>query len=128
MRRKAPALLSCCVLALSGCVKSEPIGASVPSRGPGPSYTCLAPALTVAGMRQRTQPTASGWRMRVEVMSGPPAGWYDKGQIEYEHGLLSYVPNTATTGIAEERVTKTLLPLIRSCADARGKREWSISR
>ncbi len=127
MRRKAPALLSCLVLALSGCMKPEPYGTSVPSRGPGPSYTCLAPALTVAGMRQHTEPTSGGWRMRVQVLSGPPAGWYDKGEIEYEAGRLSYVPNSATTGIAEERVTKTLLPLVRSCGDAKGGREWSIS-
>lgn len=112
----------CALPVLAACSETAPNATSVASRGPGPSYACLQPQLSRAGLRERTQATPDGWWMQIEVLGGPPTGWYDKGRIEYAGGTLTYIPNSATQGIADDTVGRTLLPLLQDCGDGESRR------
>ena len=118
MRLAAVALLFGTGLGLAGCGGHKEEASIATRAGPGPSYTCLVPGLSAAGLRQETEATPEGWRMKIAVFTGPPAGWYDKGRIEYATGTLAYIPNTATLGIADKEVRQKLGPLVSDCRRA----------
>ncbi|SDI47480.1 hypothetical protein [Aliiruegeria lutimaris] len=107
---RCAALLS--IFLFGACASPD---AEVTRGGPGPSYTCILPKLNSAGLRQTTQATPEGWRINVQILAGPPSGWYDKGHIEYAAGRLAYIPNSATFGIAEKRTRKAIHPLLKTC-------------
>ncbi len=115
MRIGISVLLVAAPLALAACGGARTGAGDVTRAGPGPSYSCIVPQLPGIGVRQRTETTPDGWRMTIEAFSGPPAGWYDKGRIEYATGTLTYIPNSATLGIADEQVKRKLRPLLANC-------------
>lgn len=103
-------------LTLSGaCSAPPPAPETIAARGPGPAYDCLAPRLSGRGLRQHTETTEFGWWMDVEVLSGPPTGWYSKGRVEYATGAITYIPEGATQGIAEKVIETRLLPALHAC-------------
>ncbi|RYH12166.1 hypothetical protein [Tropicimonas sp. IMCC6043] len=106
------------VTSLAGCTlphKPAPRVMEVTRRGPGPAYACLLPRLPAQGLRQQTEQTEDGWRMRIQMLVSPPTGWYDKGEIEYTAAGLRYVPNSATDGIGDARLGAALVPMLEIC-------------
>ena len=121
MRAAAPVpfLVAMLLLLLAACGNAPDSGVPEVRRGPGPSYLCIVPRLSGAGLRQVTEQTPDGWRMRIEALSGPPTGWYSKGRIEYAAGTLTFAPDSATQGIAEDRLETELYPLLEECGARR---------
>ncbi len=107
-------VVTCLVLA-AGCSTPNAVQ-GVASRAPSTTYSCIAPRLERLPVRYTTEQTAVGWRMRIQVFSGPPSGWYSKGTIEYSDGVVVYAPDTATTGIATQEVVSGIRPILRRCA------------
>ncbi|WP_068112428.1 hypothetical protein [Tropicimonas marinistellae] len=104
------------LVAAAGCAAPPDVPVGVTSRAPNTTFACIAPRLERLPVRFRTEPTAEGWRMDVEVFSGPPAGWYRKGTIEHSGHVVLYAPDGATLGIASEQVHDELVPIIRRCS------------
>lgn len=117
MRHAIPMLLAGLVAGLSACAGPyrENVIVAVTRRGPGPAYACIVPRLPAQGLRQVTEQTEDGWRMRLQMLLSPPTGWYDKGEIEYTAAGLRYVPNSATMGIGEARLESAIVPMLETC-------------
>jgi hypothetical protein len=103
-------------LIAASCGPKVDVSTKVTRRAPAETFNCVAPRLAKLPFRTTEYQTADGWRMDIQVFSGPPAGWYRKGSIEHSDGVVVYAPDGATLGIASDQVMTQLNPILRRCS------------
>ncbi|WP_157973542.1 hypothetical protein [Tropicimonas sp. IMCC34043] len=106
--------LALALAACSGDKTDTPM--QVTSRAATATHDCVEQRLGRLPVRTLSQMTGDGWRIDVQVYGTPPAGWYRKGTIEHSHGLVFFLPDSASDGIGLREIEDRIDPILRRCA------------